>query len=293
MSDENTLVLAIEPEVAAAQCSSVPQAETDERVVAMWLHDRSPQTLRAYQSDVARLRAFLAKPLASATVADLQAFSDTLAPMAARSRARTLSAVKSLFSFAQKIGYLQFNVAAVIRPPKHKTDLARRILSEEGVQRMLAVTVDERDQAILRLLYGGGLRAAEVTGLTWADFGPREGRGCGVAVLGKGEKTRVVLVSLLTWSSIEQLRGDATPDARVFAIDTATVWRIVRRAAIRAGIKQKVSPHWLRHCHVSHALDRGAPVHLVARTVGHASLSTTSGYAHARPTESSGLYLPV
>lgn len=291
MSDEGALILKSEPEAVARPV--VTQAETDEQVIAMWLHGRSEQTLRAYGSDLDRLRAFVAKPLRAVTVGDLQAFTDSLAPKAARSRARTISAVKSLFSFAQKIGYVQFNVAAVIRPEKRKADLARRILPEEAVQRMLAVTNGERDQAVLRLLYGGGLRAAEVTGLTWADFDPRAGVGCGVTVMGKGAKTRVVLVSPMTWAAVEKLRGDALLEARALPIDTATVWRIVRRAAQRAGLGQNVSPHWLRHCHVSHALDRGAPAHLVARTVGHASLSTTSSYAHARPTDSSGLYLPV
>jgi integrase/recombinase XerD len=71
------------------------------------------------------------------------------------------------------------------------------------------------------------------------------------------------------------------------------VERVVRAAAVRAGIVADVTPHWLRHSHVSHALDRGAPVHLVQQTVGHASLTTTTRYSHARPSESSGLYLAI
>jgi integrase/recombinase XerD len=55
----------------------------------------------------------------------------------------------------------------------------------------------------------------------------------------------------------------------------------------------EISLHWLRHAHVSHALDRGAPAHLVQQTVGHASLTTTSRYAHARPNDSSARYLAV
>jgi integrase/recombinase XerD len=53
-----------------------------------------------------------------------------------------------------------------------------------------------------------------------------------------------------------------------------------------------ISPHWLRHAHVSYALDHGAPAHLVQATVGHASLATTSKYAHAPPSDSSARYLP-
>lgn len=70
-------------------------------------------------------------------------------------------------------------------------------------------------------------------------------------------------------------------------------WNIVRQAADRAGIEKNVSPHWLRHAHASHALDRGAPVHLVKDTLGHASLATTSRYAHANPGDSSARCLAV
>ena len=69
--------------------------------------------------------------------------------------------------------------------------------------------------------------------------------------------------------------------------------KIVTQAALRAGITKKVSPHWLRHSHASHALDRGAPLHLVRDTLGHVSIKTTGKYLHARPDDSSGLYLPI
>jgi site-specific recombinase XerD len=71
------------------------------------------------------------------------------------------------------------------------------------------------------------------------------------------------------------------------ALDVSQVRRIVYAAARRAGLEQKVSPHWMRH-----ALDRSAPIHLVQATLGHASVSTTGRYLHTRPTESSIFYLP-
>ena len=61
----------------------------------------------------------------------------------------------------------------------------------------------------------------------------------------------------------------------------------------RAGVDGNVSPHWLRHAHASHALERGAPVALVRDTLGHSSVSTTNGYLHARPNDSSARYLAV
>ena len=74
-------------------------------------------------------------------------------------------------------------------------------------------------------------------------------------------------------------------------VSAVQVHRIVRAAAARASIEAAVSAHWLRHAHASHALDRGAPAHLVRDTLGHASLATTSAYAHARPDQSSSRYL--
>ena len=72
--------------------------------------------------------------------------------------------------------------------------------------------------------------------------------------------------------------------------------RIVKAAAKRVPgleevVAENVSPHWLRHAHASHAMDRGAPVHLVKETLGHANIATTGRYLHARPTDSSSLYL--
>jgi integrase/recombinase XerD len=71
------------------------------------------------------------------------------------------------------------------------------------------------------------------------------------------------------------------------------IWRIVAKAAQRAGIEGNVSPHWFRHSHASHALTRGASVALVRDTLGHESLTTTSKYLHAKPTDSSSLHLAV
>ncbi len=72
----------------------------------------------------------------------------------------------------------------------------------------------------------------------------------------------------------------------------AQVFRIVKAAAQGASLPAEISPHWLRHAHASHALDRGAPISLVQATLGHASVQTTGRYTHARPNDSSSRYLP-
>lgn len=77
------------------------------------------------------------------------------------------------------------------------------------------------------------------------------------------------------------------------ALDETMIHRIVKAAAVRAGIQGNVSAHWLRHSHASHALDRGANIALVRDTLGHSSLAVTSRYTHAKPNESSALHLAV
>ena len=76
-------------------------------------------------------------------------------------------------------------------------------------------------------------------------------------------------------------------------LDPSAVHRIVKAAAKRAGISAEASAHWLRHAHASHSLERGAPIHLVQATLGHASVATTGRYLHARPSDSSARYLGV
>jgi integrase/recombinase XerD len=227
---------------------------------------------------------------------DLQAYQDSLRHLAAASQARRLSAIKSLLSFGHKTGYLAFNVGAAIFLPKIRQTLAERILAEEDVLRMLALERNPRNRALLRLLYLGGLRISELCELRVRDLSPRDDAGQ-ITIFGKGGKTRAVLLKASMWTDLAMLRGGA-PDAPIFrsrnggtALRQVMVHYIVKRAAARAGLSPAVSAHWLRHAHVSHALDRGAPAHLVQATVGHANLSTTSRYAHARPADSSSRYL--
>jgi integrase/recombinase XerD len=77
------------------------------------------------------------------------------------------------------------------------------------------------------------------------------------------------------------------------ALTARQAQRLVDAAAKRAGLRARVSPHWLRHAHATHALERGAPIHIVQATLGHASVATTGRYLHARPTDSSARYLAV
>ncbi|CAN5788200.1 hypothetical protein BH10CHL1_BH10CHL1_11400 [soil metagenome] len=120
-----------------------------------------------------------------------------------------------------------------------------------------------------------------------------------MTLFGKGGKTPAVKLSAAIWKALQALRAGADADAPVFVsqkggrLDETQVHRIVRAAAVRAGIQGNVSAHWLRHAHASHALDRGANIALVRDTLGHSSLAVTSRYTHARPNESSVLHLAI
>lgn len=287
--------------VAAATTSVIPrQADSDEMLINLWLHGRSPATQEAYQGDVRRLCRFVGRPLRQTALADLQRFSDSLEQdgLAPASQHRILAAVKSLFAFGCRLGYLQFDTARPLRLPTLRNRLAERILDEGQVQRMIALEVHPRNRAILLLLYGAGLRVSEACGLKWRDCQARDNGGQ-VTVHGKGGKTRTILIPLSVWESLVALRSAGDDDAPVFRsrkhghLQKAAMERLVRKAARRAGVSQAVSPHWLRHAHASHSLDRNAPIHVVQATLGHTSLSSTSRYVHARPTDSSSRYLPL
>lgn len=277
------------------------QADTDGQLVELWVHGRPSGTQKMYRAEAARFLSFVAQPLHGVKLAHLQQYADHLeqSGLAPATRHRRLATVKSLFAFAHRIGYLQFDVARPIRLPAIRETLNERILTEVEVQRMLALERQPRNHAILYCLYGAGIRASELVGLRWQDLAERQDGQGQISVFGKGQKSRTILLPASVWQAIVGLRGAASDGARVFLsrkgghLCVAQLWRIVKAAAKRAGIQKAVSTHWMRHAHASHALDRGAPIHLVQATLGHSSVATTGKYLHARPGESSGRFLPL
>jgi site-specific recombinase XerD len=292
--------LPLGPAVPGNALSTVPQADSDDHLVEMWVAKHaSPHTRRNYRMQADRFRAFVAKPIRHVRIGDVQAFAASLEELAPATRATAIGAVKSLLTFGQEVGFLPFNVGKAVKAPSVKNRLAERIMSEADVIRMVSLVEGARDRAFLTLLYGGGLRVSEACGLRWKDLTVRDDAGQ-ATVFGKGGKTRAVLLSPNTWRTLLAQRGEADPEGPVFrsrkkgaCITTRQADRIVGAAAERAGLSSEISAHWLRHAHASHALDRGAPIHLVQATLGHASVATTGRYLHARPSESSARFLGV
>jgi integrase/recombinase XerD len=283
---------------------AVARHHDDAALIELWLSLKpSAHSRRAYRTDADRFFAFAApKPLAAVRLADLAAYADHLAHSRLRpaSQNRALTAVKSLFSFAHQTGYLAYNVAAGIRLRPLRDPLAERILDETQIAHLIAQLPAGRDRLIVQLLYSSGIRVSELAALRWSDAQSRPARSGQITVFGKGGRTRVILLTPALWQALERHRpAGAQPGDAVFAsrkgggpLDVSQIRRIVYAAAQKAGLPGSVSPHWMRHAHASHALDRGAPIHLVQATLGHASVATTGRYLHARPADSSALYLP-
>jgi integrase/recombinase XerD len=243
-------------------------ADSDDRLIALWLHGRSPHTQRAYAGDIARFRAHAGKGLPVVTLSDLQEFANSLGDLGPASRYRVLSAVKSLLAFGHRIGYLAFDVGRVLRLPMVRNRLAERILPEGDLHRILSLEPQARNRALLTLLYASGVRVSELCGLSWRDLQPNADGGQ-ITVWGKGSVTRSIQIPASVWKLVMELRpAKASMEDPVFRsrkkkaggpLKPLAILRIVRAAAQRAGIEVAVSPHWFRHAHASHALDRGAP----------------------------------
>jgi integrase/recombinase XerD len=271
----------------------------DTEILALWLDRQpSPHTRSCYLRDSRRLFAHVAKPLARIKLSDLQSFAQSLidAGLAPISRARTIAATKSLFAFSRRVRHLAENPALELALPSYENRLAERIVGEEDVQRIVAGEPGMRNRILLNLLYTAGLRVSEACQLRWRNVAPRADVGQ-ITVFGKNGRTRAILLPQDLWKELAGLRGDRGPQEHVFQsrggkpLDRGRVRVILLEAAQRVGINSPVSPHWLRHAHASHALDHGAPIHLVQATLGHSSVATTSRYLHARPDDSSSRFL--
>lgn len=291
--------LVVSPERGIATAA---QPDPDARLIGLWLHDKGLKTQLAYRRDVAAFLAWAGKRIAAVTLDDVQAYATLLdaRALAPATRARRIAAIKSLLRFGARIRALPTDVGAVVALPKRKDRLAERILTEDEVDRLLAAATPGRDRTLLRLLYKAGLRISEACNLRWRDLKPNRDGGQ-LNVYGKGGKTRVVVVGAALHRELLALKqgpkGALDRDGAIFRgrkdgpLSTVQAWRIVKRAGETSAVDPGVSPHWMRHSHATHALERGVPIHLVQATLGHSDIKTTGRYLHAKPSESSGLYL--
>ena len=213
------------------------------------------------------------------------------APLAARSAARHLSAIRRFHAFLRDERAIATDPTEGFDSPQLRRGLPK-VLSHADIERMLGApdttTRDgARDGAILELFYSCGLRVSELAGLPLRDVSLEEGA---IRVKGKGSKVRLVplgaraMTRIRAWVTVRSaektLADTLFVGARGRRMPRATVWLVVKRYARAANVAQNVTPHMFRHTFATHLLDNGADLRAVQEMLGHADIATTQIYTH-------------
>ncbi|MDX2231482.1 MAG: tyrosine-type recombinase/integrase [Leptolyngbyaceae cyanobacterium bins.349] len=279
----------------------IASVSTIQEFVDLWLKGKSANSQRAYRRDIEYFLAFLAdKSLERLTLNDVYAYVEVMEQQgwAESTINRRLATVKSLLTFGNATGILRVNVAKAVKLKELSKQYSQRTLTESQTLMMIAMTPNPRDRVMLRFLYAVGCRVSELCALKWQDITENADGTATVHIFGKGRKNRWVKFSADTWKELQTLRGDATPADYLFAsrqgngLKPNQVRNIVKAAGERVNAPN-TSPHWLRHSHAGHSVQRKVPLTLLQETLGHESLNTTRNYIAANPADSSAMHLPV
>ena len=267
---------------------------------------RAPRTVEAYRRDLAQLATWLGRPVASASIEELESW---IAQMrsdgnAATTIARRIAAVRSFFRHQMLLGTRDDNPAAALDLPRRARKLPRT-LSPGEAERLIDAAAGTtpramRDRALVELMYGSGLRVSEALGLhrRSVDLDDRL-----VRALGKGSKERIVPLGRPAAEALRRYLAMGRPhldcrsrpelflNARGGPLTRAGAFLILRRLAEKAGLEpQRVHPHLLRHSFATHLLEGGADLRSVQEMLGHADLSTTELYTHVSDRRRRELY---
>lgn len=270
----------------------------------------SPATIRAYRADLLDFDA--ARGVRSSWASSPDPAIDYLANRTRRGRAndpglapsslrRRAASLKGFYRFAYGEGLIRVDVAAHLDLPRPARLLPETLTVDEAERLMTSAGGEDgephalRDRALLELLYASGLRIGEAIGLDREDLSTD---GAFVRVIGKGDKERLVPVGevALDWLGrwLDGPRHALVASGRVLSarggplflgdrggrLARQQAWAAVKRAAQRAGLGSRTSPHTLRHSFATHLLEGGADLRIVQELLGHASISTTQLYTH-------------
>ncbi|MBO4447146.1 MAG: tyrosine recombinase XerD [Bacteroidales bacterium] len=257
----------------------------------------SPNTVASYLSDVS---AFVSSPEAGSNVASdatQDSITDYLVSCASRlgsrSQARVLSALRSFFGWLVLEGERADNPCDSLSAPKLGRHLPSDILSVEEVDAIIS-GVDcsgwqgMRDRAILEILYGCGLRVSELCELAISRVYVAEGF---LRITGKGDKERLVPLGEMAAEAYENYLAErpepvAGAEDIVFLnrfgapLSRISVFKMVRKRALAAGVTKELSPHSFRHSFATHLIENGADLRVVQEMLGHESILTTEIYTH-------------
>jgi integrase/recombinase XerC len=319
----------VEAEVLELSETPSPLAGLVDEYLCVLRNERgsSAHTLRAYQRELMNFTVYMGQRhagLGSAEEIDhlhIRAYLGTLLErgLSKASAARALAAIRSWFKWLARTGYVQQNVASLVATPKLPKHLPR-VPSIEQMNRVVdsveedAASWPARDKAILELLYGCGIRNAELTGLNLSDI---HWANEAILVRGKGQKQRYVPLGDAAAQALRAYmgerearmaaklgaRGASTPALFVSLqlrglgkagsearLTTRSVGRIVKRVAILRGLSADVHPHTLRHAFGTHLLEEGADLRAIQELLGHERLSTTQRYTQLTTSQLEAVY---
>jgi len=274
----------------------------DERLAAYLRHLESERrysrrTVEEYGRDLRQFFDFVQErgvDLCAVRTADLRAYLARLhGELAPTSVARKLAAIRSMYRYFQKRGWVDANPGALIATPKRPKSLPKVVPIDDLTALLETPPRDSpfglRDRAILEMLYGGGFRCSELCGLNLDDLDPSSRM---ARVRGKGGKERVVPLGRKAWQALEDylrvrtaIAGGRSVDRRALFLNrrggrlsTRWVGRLLERYSRLSGLRRHVHPHALRHSFATHLLDNGADLRSIQELLGHSSISTTQRY---------------
>ena len=255
----------------------------------------SPNTVASYGSDVREFLEWAEKTPREVSGEDIMRYFGDEAEDGAgkRTQARRLSALKSFFTWTVMEGERKDNPCDRIDSPKLGRYLPAVLSVEEVDAIMESVDLNSptgvRDRAILEVLYGCGLRVSEVCGLKISAVYFDEGI---VSVIGKGDKQRLVPLgemaadAIRNYLSIRQAASEPKYSDILFLnrfgkpLSRISVFNMVKKQALVAGIRKEISPHTFRHSFATHLIENGADLRTVQEMLGHESILTTEIYTH-------------
>jgi integrase/recombinase XerD len=241
--------------------------------------ERSPCTVKQYGHIARTFLAYTRKPLEDVTPRDLEAFREYLVLRRHYSKNSLYTTIRGLACLFRSYG---LSTAESLEPPRRPERLPRYLAEEEMHRLFEAVKGSARDSAIVHVLAFAGLRVGELCHLLTEDI--EFERNVLHVRSGKGDKDREVVLEDRTRAAIDRYltersaSGPSTP--RLFPVGPVTVERIVRKAALTAGIPRRVTPHVLRHTLATALLSRGCDIRYIQKLLGHASVATTQIYTH-------------